>query len=297
MNNTLTEAEKKTEKGKNMDIDKKLTKTKARQQNTTESKTVGGKDTNSGLEITTPAYVEDKYARTTPENAVDKGRDEGDLEERNTGSKEPDEGRKNEVDHVDPDDNLNRVEEKGPEATKSPEEKESDSDFNLEKANTNTTVPVVRKDKGQEEKERKEEQINGKRDPHKFGPNETKLKTAVHEGSNTVEISELETTKNNTATSDSKDTNKENNTIEASVTGRKIFPTRVNVTQFTLYRAEEEPVKSKEKLMNKEVETGGDSLENTAEMETKKEQEEKTKEKEMNQSFTGKRLTEKDKNR
>ncbi|XP_037538649.1 inactive serine protease PAMR1 [Nematolebias whitei] len=285
VNNTLTEAEKKTEKGKNMDIDKKLTKTKERQQNTTASKTVGGKDINSGLEITTPVYVEDKYGLTTPENAVDKGRDEGDLEERNTGSKEPGEGRKNEVDNVDPDDNLNRVEEKEPEATKSPEEKESDSDFNLEKEKTNTTVPVVRKDKGQEEKERKEEQINGKRDPDKFGPNETKLKTAVPEGSNTVDISELERTKNNTATPDSKDTNKENNTIETSVTGRKIFPTRVNVTQFTLYRAEDEPVKSKEKLMNKKVETGGDSLENTAEMETKKEQEEKKKEKEINQSF------------
>lgn len=296
MNNTLTEADKKTEKGKNIDNDKKLTKTKERQQNTTESKSVGGEDVNSGLEITTAVYGEDKSGRTTPENAVDKGRDEGDSGERNTGSTKPSEGRNNEVDNVDPDDNLNTVEEKEPEVTKSAEEKESASDFDPEKEKTNTTV--VRKDKGQEEKERKDEQINGKRDPDKFGPNETKLKTAVPEGSNTVEIFELEMTKNNTATPDSRDTNKENNTVGTSVAGRKIFPTRVNVTQFTLYRAEEETVKPKEKFINKNDETGGDSLENTAEMETtKEEEEEKKKEREINQSFAGKRLIEKYKHR
>lgn len=234
--------------------------------------------------------MEDRYTGTTPKSAVYKGKDEGGLEEKSTGSKDPREDRKNEVD---PDNNLNTVEEKEPEATIPPEEKDGSSDPNLGKGKTNTTVTVVRKDKGQEEKERKEEQINGKRDPDKFGPNETKLKTAVPEGGNTVEIVELDTTKNNTVTQDSKDTNKENNTIESPTSGKKIFPTRVNVTQFTLYRAEEETGKSKEKTIIKKFETGGESWEKPRETETKKEEKEKEKEREINQSFIGKRFMEK----
>lgn len=234
--------------------------------------------------------MEDKYAGTTPENAVDKGRDEGDLEGRSTGSNEPREDRKNEVD---PDNNPNTVEEVEPEATKPPEEKDGSSDSNLGKGQTNITVTVVRKDKGQEEKERKEEQVNGKRDPDKFGPNETKLKTAVPDGGNTVEIFELDMTKNNTVTQESKDTNKENNNSVSPTSGRKVFPTRVNVTQYTLYRAEEETGKSKENTSVKKFETGGESWEKTREMETKKEEEEKEQERGINQSFLGKRFMEK----
>ncbi|AWP08704.1 putative inactive serine protease PAMR1 [Scophthalmus maximus] len=145
---------------------------------------------------------------------------------------------------------------------------------------------VVIKDKGQEEKERKEEQVNGKREGDKVGPNDTKVRTVISEGENTVEIFELEMTKNNTVTSDKSDSKKENNnnTISSADPGRKIIPTRVNNTQYTLYRAGgEENGKPREKPTVEEDKTERKPAEKTNEELDR--EEEKEKEREVNQSF------------
>lgn len=97
------------------------------------------------------------------------------------------------------------------------------------------TEVIVIKDKGQEEKERKEEQVNGKKDPGKVGPNDTKLRTVISEGDNTLEIFELGMT-NVTLKHDVKDTKVQNNTIGVDPV-KKVIPTRVNITQFTLYQS------------------------------------------------------------
>lgn len=295
VNNTLTESEKDKNKvqeadtGKGVDIESEKDNSKAKaipQQNTTEKGSAGREDIYSWVENTTSVDTEDKYTKTVPENTVDTGKDEGDLEETNTGSERPSEDKKIEVDPKSTDSRDNTVEEKEPEEPKAPEKKEESSDPEPEKEKANTTEIVPKKDKGQEEKQRKDEQINGKRDPDKFGPNDTKLKTNVSEGDTTAETFELDLTKNSTNSPNSKDAKKENNTTGSPTTVRKIDPSRINVTQYTLYRANGENGKTKEKSLTTKDETEKDSLEKTKELERKKEEREK--DKEVNQSQTGK---------
>lgn len=281
MNNTLTEGEtskdkaKETEKSKEAEIysDKHINTTK-------ESESVAGKDINTWQKNTTADGKKDKHTDTIPEKTVAGDRNEGEKEI-NTGSEKPTEGSKDKVDSKDPDNSLNTV------VVKTPEKKEGSPDTILD---TGKTEIVVIKDKGQEEKERKEEQVNGKRDPDKVGPNDTKQRTIISEAENTLEIFELDMTPNNTVTYDTKVKTKENNTIGS--TEPKLIPTRINITQYTMYRAGGE-----ESGTRKEKPTGGedkakDSAERTkdlAEMEREvKEKEEKDKEKVINQSFTGK---------
>ena len=302
MNNTLTEAEKGKDKAKETDTDKytdkDISKTKEKGQENTagEKESVGGGDINTGQENATAVDREDKYTDTIPEKTSSEGRNDGEPEEGNTGSEKPSGGSNDKVDSQGPDNSLNTVEKKEPEVAKPPEkEEEGNQDTNLEIGKTDVTEIVVIKDKGQEEKERKEEQVNGKRDPDKVGPNDTKLRPAITEGDNTVEIFEKEMTKNDTVTYDTKDTKKENNSIDSPEAGRKIIPTRVNITQYTMYRAGgEESGKPKEKPTIHGDNTDEDSAEKTKEeLEREREEKEKEKEKEVNQSFTGKRLIEK----
>ncbi|KAI4826203.1 hypothetical protein KUCAC02_021844 [Chaenocephalus aceratus] len=237
VNNTLTEAEKDTDKtkdtgkGQETDSDKDISKTtKKGQENTTGVKeSVGGGDINTGHENTTAVDSKDKYTGTIPEKTVSVGGNEGELEETHTGLETPTGGSKDKVDSESPDNSLNTVENKEPEAGKPPEKKEGDPKTNLE--TDITEIIIVKNDKGQQEKERKEEQVNGKPDQDKVGPNDV-----IAEGDNRVEIIELETTKNNTGIRDTKDTQEKNNTIDAPELGKKILPIRINITQYTLYR-------------------------------------------------------------
>lgn len=304
MNNTLTETEKskekakETEKGKEAEIysDKDISKTKEKgEENTTGVKeSVGGKDINTVHENTTAVNREDKYTGTIPEKTTAEDRNEDELKERNTGSEKPTGGSKDKVDSKDADNSLNTVEKKEPEVVKPPEKKEGSPDTNLDIEKTDIIEIVVKKDKGQEEKERKEEQVNGKRDPDKVGPNDTKLRTVISEGENTVELFELEIMKNNTLKYDAKDKKKDNNTIGSLEPEKTVIPTRVNITQYTMYRAGgEESGKPKEKPTIKEDKTEEDSAETTMELEREREEKEKEKEKEVNQSFTGKRFIKK----
>ncbi|KAK5867648.1 hypothetical protein PBY51_012118 [Eleginops maclovinus] len=285
VNNSLTEAEKdrdktkETGKGQETDSDKDISKTKEKgQENTTGVKeSAGGGDINTGHENTTAVDTKDKYTGTIPEETVSEGGNEGELEERHTGLETPTGGSKDKVDSESPDNSLNTVENKVPEVGKPPEEKEGDPKTNLE---TDITEIIVKKDKGQQEKERKEEQVNGKRDQGKVGPNDTKMTTVIAEDDNTVEIIELETTRNSTGIRDTKDTQKENNTIGSPELGKKILPTTINITQYTLYRGGSEP---KETTV-KEDKTEKVSTEKTKE-ELQRERAEKEKEKEINESF------------
>lgn len=295
MNNTLTEAGKGKDKANETETDtyrdKDIGKTKEKGQENTagEKESVGGKDVSPGHENTTAVDKEDKYTGTVPEKTAPENRNEGEPEERNTGSEKSTGGSKDKVDAKGPDNSLNTVEKQEPEVGKPPETKEGSPDTNLETGKTDITEIFVIKDKGQEGKERKEEQVNGKRDPDKVGPNDTKLRTVIAEGENTVEIFQLEKTKNHTVVYDAKDTKKENNSIGSPETDRKIIPTRVNITQYTMYRAGgEESGKPKEKTTAK-GKTEKDSAEKTKEeLEREVEEKEKEKEKEANQSFTGK---------
>ncbi|KAK2842067.1 hypothetical protein Q5P01_012267 [Channa striata] len=290
VNNTLTEAErnkdktKETEKGKEAEVytDKKINKTEEEgQENTTgEKESVGGKDINTGHKNTTAADREDKYTGTIPKKTVEEDRNEGKPEERNTGSEKPTGGGKDKVDVKDPDNSLNTIEKKGTEVIKTPEKK----DTNLDIGKTDIPKKVGNKDKGQEEKERKDEQVNGKRDPDKVGPNDTKEKPVISEDENTIETFEPEMTKNNTVTYDTKDTNKENNTISSLEPGRTFILNRINITQHTTYRAVTE-----EKPTIRANRTEKDPAEKISE-EKEREEEEKEREedKEVNQSFADK---------
>nr|XP_046250762.1 inactive serine protease PAMR1 [Scatophagus argus] len=289
VNNTLTEAEKDKDKAKGTDIysDKDISKTKEKGQENTagEKESAGGKD--FGHKNTTGVEREDKYTGTIPEKTTSEGRNEEEPEESNTGSEKSTASSKDKVDSKSPDSSLNTVENKEPEVGTTPEKKQDGLDTNFEKGKTDITEIIVIKDKGQEENERKEKQVNGKRDPDKVGPNDTKLRTVKTESENTVEIFELEMTKNNTVVLDTKDTKRENNSVSSSDPGGKIIFTKVNITQ---YRAGgEESGKPKEKLTTKEDKTKKVSPEKTQEeSEEQREEKEKEKEKEANQSFTEK---------
>ncbi|KAI3371496.1 hypothetical protein L3Q82_024081, partial [Scortum barcoo] len=268
VNNTLTETEKDKDKGKETEKDKETdytdiskTEEKGQESPTGEKESAGERDINSGLENTTAVDGED----TIPDQTVVEGRNEGEQEERNTGSETPAGGSKDKVDSKGRDDSLNTVEKKEPDSGKTQE----------------------KKDKGQGEKESKYDQINGKRDPDKVGPNDTKLRTVTAEGENTVEIFEWEITKNNTVAHDTKDTKKENNTIGYLEPERKVIPARINITQHTTYRAGgEESRIPKEKPTITVNKTGKDSAEKTTE-ELERERKDKE-EREVNQSFNEK---------
>ncbi|XP_035012905.1 inactive serine protease PAMR1 [Hippoglossus stenolepis] len=284
VNNTLTE----TEKDKDIEIyshkDTDESKEKGPDNTTGKKESVGGKDINTEHGNTTAVNTEDKYTGSIPEKPVAEDRNEEELEERNNGSQKPTGGSQDKVDGKEQDNSLNTVEKEETEGANPTEKKDGSPDTNLETGKTDTTETVVIKDKGQEEKERKEEQVNGKRDKDKVGPNDTKQGTVISEEDNTVEIFELEMTKNNTVTTDVKDSKTENNTIASPDPGRRTIPSRVNITQITLYRAGgEENGKPKEKPTIEEDKTAEKTKE-----ELDKEKEEKEKEKEVNQSFSEK---------
>ncbi|XP_062246816.1 inactive serine protease PAMR1 [Platichthys flesus] len=283
VNNTLTETEKDKDIEINSNKDTDESKEKGPDNTAGKKESAGGKDINTEHGNTTAVDVEDKYTGTRPEKPVAKDRNEGELEERNTGSRKPTGGSQDKVDGEEPDNSLNTVEKEETEEGKPPEKNDGSPDTNLETGKTDTTETVVTKDKGQEEKERKEEQVNGKRDKDKVGPNDTKQRTVISEGDNTVEIFELEMTKNNTVTTDVKESKTENNTIASPDPGRRTIPSRVNVTQFTLYRAGGE---GNGKPKEKPTVEGDKTAEKTKE-ELDKEKE-KEKEKEVNQSFSEK---------
>lgn len=198
-------------------------------------------------------------------------------------SREPEKGKETEI-YTDQD--ITKIKEKGQENTsedKSSERKditESGPDQTQGRltptGSTKTEITVI-KDKGQEEKERKEEQVNGKKEKDKVGPNDTKLRTVVTEADNTLEIFEVRNP-NVTAARDARVI--QNNTISANSVG-KVLPTRVNVTQFTPYRSTgvEGSGRTKE---NKSVKDEKDSVGKSAE------EREKEKEREVNQSIDDK---------
>ncbi|TKS73256.1 Inactive serine protease PAMR1 [Collichthys lucidus] len=280
VNNTLTEAEKPKETDTDIYTDKDISKTEEKSQETTagEKESVGGEDINIGHKNTTAVDREDKYTGTTPEKTAAEGRNEGEPEERNTGSEKPTGGNKDEVDSNGPDNSLNTVEKNEPGVGKLPDKKESIPDTNVEIEKTDVTEIVVINNKGQEGEERKEKQVNGKRDPDKVGPNDTKLGTVVVEGENTVEIFEPEIVENDTVIHDTKYTMKENNSIGSPELERKTISTRVNRTQYTMYRAGgEESGKPKEK---QEKTHGEDKTEKEPVEKTKEELEREREEKE-----------------
>ncbi|KAF7659780.1 hypothetical protein LDENG_00293110 [Lucifuga dentata] len=300
VNNTLIEAEKdkgkpkETQTSKETDIysDKDISKNKdkGRDDTTGEKERVGEKDIKTEHRNTTAVDTEDKYNGTTPETTLAEDKDETGGEERNTGSEKPTVGSKDKVDREDTDNSLNTVEKKEPEVEKLPEKKDGRPDTNLgtdvTQETTDITEIVLLKEKGQEEKERKEEQVNGKRDPGKLGPNDTKLKTVISERENTVEIFEHERTENNTIRYVTNGIKKENNTIDSTEQGRRIIPTRGNIT---LYRAGGvENGKPTEKPTIKEDKAEKDSEEKTKEeIEKKRQENAKEKEKEGNQIIMG----------
>ncbi|XP_065812927.1 inactive serine protease PAMR1 [Labrus bergylta] len=289
VNNTLSEAEKDKYNTKDTEtdiyIDKDISKhtEKGQEKTTGEKESVQGRDKNTGHENTTAVSGEDKYTGTIPEKTVAEDKTKEEPGERNSGSEKPTGGSKDKEDSKGSDSSLNTVEKTEPEVGKPPEEKE---DADLDSGKTDITEIIVIKDKGQEEKERKEEQVNGKRDQDKVGPNDTKLRTVISEGENTVEIFEVEMTKNNTILHGTKDPTTDNNTIVSL--GRKVIPPRVNITQYTLYRGGgEESGRAKEKpIVKEEKKEQEKSAEKTKEdLEREKEEREKEKEKEINQSF------------
>ncbi|XP_075996788.1 inactive serine protease PAMR1 [Genypterus blacodes] len=282
VNNTLTEPEQDKEKPKETEKDEETDiysdKDKGEDNTTGKTESGGGNETESGHRNTTAVVTDDKYTSTTPGNTLDKA----EAEEGNTGSEKPTVRSRDEMDNESTDKNLNTVENKEPEVEKPPERKDGKPDADLGKDGTQETTVITEivllKEKGQGEKERKEEQVNGKRGQDKLGPNDTKLRTVPSERENTVEIFELETTENNTITYVTSDVTKGNNSIESTEQGRRINPNRGNVTEYTLYRAGgAENWKPTEKPTIKEDKT----------KERQEKEKEKEKEKEGNQSIIG----------
>lgn len=288
VNNTLTEAEKERDEKKETETeiysDKDISKTTEKGQEST----AGEKENVSGHKNATAFNREDKYTGTATEETVSEGRNRGQPDERNTSSEKTTGGSRDEVGSKGPDDSLNTVEKIEPEVGTPPEKNQGSQDVNSETGKTDITETHVRKDKGQEEKVRKEEQVNGKRDPDKVGPNDTNLRTVVGVDENTLDTFKQDTPKNNTVVHDTKYTQKENNSI-GSAQGKEISPTRLNITQYTVYRAGGEEIgNQKEKLKVKEEQTEKDPAEKTREeLVREAEEKEKEKEKEANLSFTG----------
>lgn len=271
MNNTLTEPEKKSEDNKGTETDEHDDKDISRVEEEGQEGTAGGKkeDANPGRENATAFNREDKHTAT--EETVSEGK--------NTG------GSTDQVGSRGPDDGLNTVEEMEPEVEESPKRNQGGPDV---KPETNITEIHIRKDKGQEEKLKKEEQVNGKKGPDKVGPNDTKLRAVVSEEENTADVFKQDTAENRTVVHDTKHTQNQNNSTGFTRRG-EIDLTRLNVTQYTLYRAGGEASRTQkekqEMTEEEEEETKKDSAEETLlrEAEEKKKEEEK----EANLSFTG----------
>lgn len=239
VNNTLTKAEK--DKGKATETKADTYSNQDTGQTTEEGQAgererLGGGDTISGHKNTTAASGEDKYTGTLPEKTESEGRHEGEPEERNSGTEKGTLGSEDRVGSKEPDNSVNTVERQEPEVGKTPENTQGSRDSSFGSDKTDTTGKSMTKDKGQQEKERKELQVNGKRDPDKVGPNDTKLRAAGGQVENTVEVFNVEVTENSTVRFEAKERQKSNNSI-GSPDGRGAVPARVNVTQYTMYRA------------------------------------------------------------
>lgn len=274
MNNTLTEPEKKSEDNKGTETDKHGDKDISAAEEKGQEGTAGGKkeDANSGNQNATAFDREDKPTAT--EETVSKGGNNGESD----GSDKTTGGSTVPVGGRGTDDGLNTVEEVERKVGEPPERNQSGHDV---KAETNITEIHIRKDKGQEEKLRKEEQVNGKKDTDKVGPNDTKLRAPVSEEENTADVLKQDKAENRTVAHDTKQTQKQNNSTDSTGRG-EIDLTRLNVTQYTLYRAGGAASSTQKE---KQEETKKDSAEETLlrEAEEKKKEEER----EANLSFTG----------
>lgn len=185
-----------------------------------------------------------------------------------------------------PDNSLNAVERQEAELGKTSENTQGSRDTSFGSDKMDTTETSVTKDKGQWEKERKELQVNGKRDPDKVGPNDTKLRASGGGVENTVEAVNVEVAKNNTVIFETKERQTSNNSV-GSPDRRRVIPARVNVTQYTMYRAGgEESGSTARKSPKKEDKKEKDPTEDRRrELET--DDKAKEREKEANQSFRG----------
>lgn len=290
MNNTLTKAGKDKDKTTEAKPDtcgnQNISQSGEKGQGKTagEREGVGGRDTISGQENTTAAGRGDTHTGTVPEKSESEGRRDPEPEERSGGSGKATGGSEDRVGSREPDNSLNAVEPPEPEPGKTSEDTQGSRDTRFGSDKTDTTEISVTKDKGQREKERKELQVNGKRDPDKVGPNDTKLRAAGGEVENTVEVAE-----NNTVTVETKERQTSNNSI-GSPDRRRVVPARVNVTQYTMYRAGgEEGGSTGRKSPKKEDKKEKDPTEDRKD-ELEKEDKAKEREKEANQSFRGETL-------
>lgn len=285
MNNTLTKAGKDKDKSTEAKPDtcgnQNISQSGEKGQGKTagERERVGGIDTISGQENTTAVGRGDTHTGSVPEETESEGRRDAEPEERSGGSGTATGGSR------EPDNSLNAVEPREPEPGKTSENTQGSPDTRFGSDKTDTTEISVTKDKGQQEKERKELQVNGKRDPDKVGPNDTKLRAAGGEVENTVEVAE-----NNTVTVETKERQTSNNSI-GSPDKRRVVPARVNVTQYTMYRAGgEEGGGTGRKSPKKEDKKEKDPTEDRKD-ELEKEDKAKEREKEANQSFRGETLS------
>lgn len=318
MNNTLTEPEKgkdttkATAKDEDKETDTDVDKSKDEDQEniTGEKEIVGVKDTETetGHRNTTAVDRRDKYIDIILERTPGEGEDKVGEEEKDTGSEKHTGSSNDKVDTKDTDNSLNTVEKKDSEVIKPqdrteekngrPDSKEGNDGIQEIGKTTDITEIMVIKDKRQEEKEKKEEQVDNRRDLDKVGPNDTKLRIISSERENTLEIFELKTTENATDTFDTNDIERRNSTTVSQDLGKPFVPSRGNSTRYTMYRAGgEETERGAEKPTIKdstestrgktgEDETGKDSDRKTKE-EVEKEKE-KEREKEVNQSIVGK---------
>ncbi|XP_077566372.1 inactive serine protease PAMR1 [Stigmatopora nigra] len=226
VNNTLTEADKDTqtakERGKSTGMNEGG---RDNEEHITTPEEKSQENTSIKRENDHSNRAEDKNSGIIPGKTAAEERNEG---EKNNGSEKTTSGSEDIVGNVAPDNGLDTDNNKEPEIVKPGKNKDSSTP----KSETDITEILVIKDKGQAEKERKQEQVNGKKDSGKVGPNDTKLRPAASEEINTVEIYEQEMAKNNTVTDDMTDVRENNNTI--AFPERKIFPSRVNIT---LYKA------------------------------------------------------------
>lgn len=292
MNNTLTKVEKDKEKETEAKANPFSTQdtgqtTEEGQENTAgERERLEGRETISGQKNTTAASVGENYTGAPPEKTESEGRHEGEPEERNSGSGKAG-GNEDGAGSKEPDNSLNTVERQEPEQGKTPENTQGSRETSFGSDKTDTTGISVAKDKGQWEKEKKELQVNGKRDPDKVGPNDTKPRAAGGKGENTVEAFNVDVTENGTVTFETKERQRSNN---SSPDGRRAVTGRVNVTQYTMYRAGgEESGGTVRTSPRKEDKTEKDTAEERkGELET--EEKAKEREKEANLSFTGERL-------
>lgn len=295
MNNTLTKAGKDKDKTPEVKLDtysnqnSSQTEEKGREKTAGEREGVGGKDTISEHENTTAVGRGDKYTGTIPEKTESEGRHEGEPEERNSGSGNATGGSEDRVGSKEPDNSLNAVELQEAELGKTSEDTQGSRDTRFGSDKTDATEISVTKDKGQREKERKELQVNGKQDPGKVGPNDTKLRATGGEAENTVEVFNVAVTENNTVIFETTERQTSNNSI-VSPDKRRVVPARVNVTQYTMYRAGGEESGGMARKSPKKENKKEDSAEDRK-REVEKGDKAKEREKEANQSFRGEKLT------